>query len=174
MRGRCVSGTLVRLELHHRKSGGPRHIRVYRCSSCGVNEVKRRGRERLVDEPPLLCGSCVHQKRPFESIYQGLFKDHRRTKVDLSYEEYLAFTRVPECHYCGGSIPWQPFGTVNGEFKSRAYFLDRKDCSGPYSASNCVVCCTECNKLRSARFTYEEFLELSPGLRSIRNKRKQA
>ena len=118
-----------------------------------------------------LCRSHSHTKRPFESIYNGLFNDHRKLEVLLTYEEFLEFTQKTECHYCFGLINWEPYGTVNGKFRSRAYYLDRKNLSVGYSKENCVVCCTFCNTLRGNRFEYDEFLLLAPGLRQVMVKR---
>lgn len=163
-----MSYQIIRLEKQPRKNGGPRNVRVYLCAYCGLNEAKLRGKKPKANEPAPCCPSCGNQKRPFESIYNGLSNDHRRIPVDLTYEEYLEFTKIPDCHYCEDGIPWSPYGCLNGKFISRAYYLDRKDNSLGYSAANCVVCCTECNKMRSNRFTYEEFCQIGEALKQIR------
>ena len=67
-----------------------------------------------------------------------------------------------------------PYGTLNGKFISHARFLDRKDNTQGYLKDNCVVCCTSCNKLRSNKFTYKEFLLLAPILKQIRLEREKA
>lgn len=172
-RGRALlnKDNAIRVEKHPRKTGGLRTVLIFSCtgSDC-ANEV--RVRSTALKATDGRCGKCSHQKRPFESIYRGIFSDHRRIPVNLTYEEYLEFTKVPDCHYCGDAIPWTPYGTVDGKFKSRAYFLDRKDNAAAYSKDNCVVCCTDCNKTRSNRFTYEEFYEFSSILRLIKQRRK--
>mgnify|MGYP003659744275 CR=1 FL=1 len=111
------------------------------------------------------CKSHVQQKLPFQSIYNGLFNDQRGTDVHLTYEEYIEFTKTKTCHYCDNDINWVPYATVKGVFKSRAYYLDRKDFCGPYSKSNCVVCCTRCNMSRGNNFTYEEWFGMTKYLR---------
>jgi hypothetical protein len=90
--------------------------------------------------------------------------------VTLTYDEYIQFTKIKNCHYCNNSIPWRPYNS--GNKKAQAYFLDRKDNDGPYSKENCVVCCTRCNRMRSNKFTYEEFILFKPILISIMEKRK--
>lgn len=167
-----MPGTVIRIETELRTKGGPRYTRVLRCEGCHTATVRRRGKTAKPNEARHLCQSCVHQKRPYESLYNGLFNDHRRIPVDLTYEEYVEFTKQTTCTYCADQIPWVPYGTVNGKFKSRAYFLDRRDHSKSYSKNNCVVCCTFCNRLRSTDFSYEEFLLIGKVLKKIRKARK--
>jgi len=145
-------------------SGHKRTWYYFDCVSCGT-EIKVRSDSLLRSSGK--CMSCAQKKKPFESIYNGLFQDHRKTEVILSYEQFLEFTKIDQCHYCGTYIPWVPYGVDHGKYKSRAYFLDRIDHFGPYSKENCVVCCTRCNKLRSNDFSYEEFLLIGKALREI-------
>ena len=111
------------------------------------------------------CKSHVQKKRPFESIYNGLKNDHRNIKILLTFEEYLEFTKIKKCHYCKDFINWKSYGVENGVYKSRAYFLDRKNFSGPYSKENCVICCTKCNRARGNRYSYEEWFGMTKYLR---------
>jgi hypothetical protein len=90
-------------------------------------------------------GMCLvhsHVKRPFEGIYNKLLRDWRKPDIDLTYEQFLNFTKIGNCHYCGDKITRVPYSTVKGRFKSSAYFLDKKNPAGSYSKLNCVVCCT--------------------------------
>lgn len=82
----------------------------------------------------------------------------------LSYEEFLTFTRIPECHYCGAVIPWHP--KMAG--KNNAYYLDRKDNDKGYTTDNCVVCCSRCNWAKANRFTYEEWVYIGKAIRGFR------
>ena len=160
-----VASNFLRVESQWRKSGGPRNVLVYKCSvaTCDT-EIK----VRLGDSHSGMCNSHSHQKRPFESIYNGLFNDWRRLNVSLTYDEFIEFTKIPTCHYCDAKIDWIPYSIDKGAYKSRAYDLDRIDISIGYTKDNCVVCCTDCNILRGDRFTYEEFLKLAPILKDIR------
>lgn len=143
-----------------------RKIHLIKCASPGC-DTELRVRQDAFKLRTGFCKTHSHTKRPFESLYNGLFRDHRKLEVSLTYEEYLDFTKENKCHYCSDEINWEPYGTVSGKFISRAYYLDRKDLNLGYSKQNCVVCCTSCNKLRSNRFTYEEFLLLATVLRQI-------
>lgn len=155
-----------------RKDGHTRITYVFSCSTPECrNTLKVRTSE--LSKRSRKCMSCVHQKRPYESIYLGLYNDHRRTKVELTYEEFIEFTKIQNCTYCNDTIPWSPYSTVKGEYISRAYFLDRKEFDLPYSISNCVVCCTDCNRIRSNKFSYDEFMQLAPVLKSIRDSRRK-
>lgn len=154
----------IRKETEIRKSSGPRYTYIFNCPTC-TNTF--RARSDALKTHSSKCGSCAHQKLPFESIYNSIKNDHRKIKVDLTYEEYIEFTKISECHYCLEVIPWSPYGTINGKFTSRAYFLDRKDNNSGYSKSNCVVCCTKCNKSRSNNYSYEEWYGMTEFLRKL-------
>lgn len=158
----------IRIERQPRKSGGPRKVLVLLCAypDC-KEEIKRRPSE--LKNRSFYCSTHSHIKRPFESIYNGLFNDWRKTPVNLSYEEFLKFTEIKQCHYCLDPISWIEYSTVKGEYKSRSYFLDRKDNNGPYSVENCVVCCTRCNKSRASYFSYEDWYGMTEYLRKKRN-----
>lgn len=112
------------------------------------------------------CISCAQQKRPFEGLYNCLYNDHRKLKVDLTYDEFLEFTKINTCHYCKNDIKWNSYTRVKGKFISRSYFLDRKDNDIGYSKENCVVCCTRCNRARSNKFTYEEWYGMTEYFRN--------
>lgn len=105
------------------------------------------------------CG-CSHTLRPFEALYNVLTSRsaQRPVEVSLSYEEFLAFTIVESCHYCGADILWNAQG--------QRYNLDRKNNTIGYSKDNCVVCCKECNMIKSARFSYEQMLQIGALIKS--------
>ena len=108
------------------------------------------------------CGCVsVQGHRPIESIYNLLKCAAKgRAKVSLTYEQFLEFTKQPDCHYCGKALNWKPHSSSNG------YKLDRKDNSLGYSKDNCVVCCPRCNRSKSDHFTYEEWREVGQVIRS--------
>ena len=107
------------------------------------------------------CGFS-HRGRPFESLFNTIahLAKRRGISVSLTYEEYLGFTSITECHYCDAPLIWEPFNKVNG------HKLDRKDNSLGYSKENCVVCCSFCNRAKSNIFTYEQFLQIGDLIRS--------
>ena len=130
---------------------------------------------RIRSDQPKHSGFCIshsHIKRPFESIYNRLFNDWRKIKVTLTYEEFLEFTKVKNCHYCKTLILWRPYSREKGKHISSAYFLDRKSPQKPYSKENCVVCCTECNFIKGSRFNYEEFLIVGIAIQTVRQIRE--
>lgn len=153
-----------------RKSGGCRSVYVFNCAGPECKE-KVRVRSADLSRSAGKCQSCSHQLRPFESVYNGIKRDHRGTEVALSYEEYLEFTKIPNCTYCETEIPWREYSLEKGKYISRAYFLDRKDHNIGYSKDNCVVCCTECNRMRSNKYTYEEFQSIGKVLAEIKKQR---
>lgn len=113
------------------------------------------------------CRSCSRsdKTKPFKRAYSRLKNTYK--SMLLTYEEYLDFTKILNCAYCSTDIAWAPHGL--NCYRSN---LDRKNPKGDYSKSNCVVCCWECNRMKSNKLTYEEFLLLSPGLKEIRKKRQ--
>jgi hypothetical protein len=115
--------------------------------------------------------SSLHRDRPYEALYKR-FKDSVRRngrrhnklpiQVSFTYEDFLQFTAVSKCHYCGDDVFWSKFNTnVNGA----AYNLDRKDNSKGYETENVVVCCKRCNFGKADRFTYEEWMEMTRWLK---------
>lgn len=141
-----------------RQNGGPRHTYIFKCIIFHCpKEIKVRC--DALKKASGKCGRHSHIKKPFESIYNGLFNDHRNTIIELTYEEFLEFTNIKNCYYCNENINWNEYGTINGKFISRAYFLDRKDNKGPYSKNNCVVCCSRCNKIKKS-LNDKEFIDL--------------
>ena len=93
---------------------------------------------------------------PFTSRFQKL-KDIAKRKnraVEITFEEYLEFTKIPQCHYCRTSVDWCPWLSHGND---RGYNIDRADNSLDYVRGNLVVCCPRCNWGKGNRFTYEEW-----------------
>jgi hypothetical protein len=109
------------------------------------------------------CERKVYRKRPYESLYHRFVrKNEKRFPVKLSYEEFVAFTKISECHYCGSIVKWSEYNITK---QGNGYNLDRKDSGLGYRADNLVVCCSRCNKAKSDLFTYEQFVELGAIMR---------
>lgn len=110
------------------------------------------------------CGCLSRKLRPYEALYRRLKRDGPRFRdiaVDLSYEEFVEFTKQDKCHYCLGPIVWKDYLT-NGH----GYNLDRKDNDSYYTNSNVVVCCKRCNLGKRDTFTYEEWYGMTSYFRS--------
>jgi len=115
--------------------------------------------------------NCYWRRKPhlpYESLYNAAKKatedwkkSSRGFKFQLTYDEFLEFTKTKVCHYCGSLVTW-----VNSSHAS--YNLDRKDNAGNYDKDNCVVCCFECNATKGARFTYEEMLIIGKAVREVK------
>lgn len=115
--------------------------------------------------------SILKRKEPYRWIYNGLVKrchDLRR-ECNLSFEEFLSFTKVGKCSYCQSPIDWVEH-RCNRE--SSAYHLDRKDSFKGYTKDNCVVCCSVCNWVKSDIFSHSEMLELGATIQNILKQRK--
>lgn len=161
----------IKITSSHRDGSGPRYTYTFKCKEISCNE-EIKTRSDYLKKATGFCKIHTARKRPFESIYNSLFNDHRKIQIDLTYKEFLKFTLIKECHYCDETIHWIEYPTLKGKYNSRAYYLDRKDHNLSYSINNCVTCCTRCNRMRSNKFTYDEFMLLTPGLKQIRFNRE--
>lgn len=125
------------------------------CSSCcGKDKIKDAG--------------LKIRKRPFEARYNNFIRRTKEEtiKTDVSYEDFLEFTKITNCHYCSYSISWEPY-TSN----TSGFFLDRKQNILGHVKSNLVVCCKLCNFTKRDEFTYEEFKILGQAINKIRSLR---
>lgn len=133
----------IRIDRVRFKSGIYDHF-VFLCKHFGCDkEVKVRS-----NHIPFITGKCkkhANMHLPFEANYGAARRSARERKLEfkLTYEQYLKFTKINNCHYCNEWIQWTPFnehGKNNPGFK-----LDRQDNKKGYTTTNCVVCCTTCN-----------------------------
>lgn len=115
---------------------------------------------------------------PYRWLYNILvgFCRKYRKPITLTFEEFLSFTAVTECHYCGGFILWPKWTTRRSKDGKlikhrRAYYLDRKDNEQGYAKENCVVCCSWCNSIKGNDLSYAEMLLLREALQIIRHLR---
>jgi hypothetical protein len=149
---------------------GKKNRIYYRCTcDCGNEAVVLVG--NLTSGKTKSCGclrSINHIRlRPFEALY-NVFIGRNEHRTSFTYENFLEFTKINTCHYCGEVILWKEYKTKG------AYNLDRKDNELGYTKANCAVCCGACNRAKGDMFTYEEFMLLSPALKTIRQQRTNA
>lgn len=139
--------------------------------NCG-KEIITRG-ENLKEGLSLSCG-CYHKERVSKRPYEWIFKILKRSSrsmgriCELTYEDIVEFTKYNNCHYCGCEIIWQEHQTKESK---TAYYIDRKDSNLGYLKENCVVCCSDCNRIKSNRFNYEEMIRLGKIIGEIRKDR---
>ena len=130
---------------------------------CDCGTVRDISSSSLLAGTSLSCG-CILKEwirktkrlRPYESLYNWLLKQAARTERNctLTYIQFLQFTKIKQCHYCGDKVSWAEFNiNENGS----AYNLDRKDSSKGYSKENCIVCCIMCNTMKRD-FSYHAFV----------------
>lgn len=106
-----------------------------------------------------LCRSCCVKKAPFEHLFNK-FKNSAKSEshqVDLTFEDFLEFTKKTECHYCNVELKWTPYVYKDSKYQTGAYLLDRKDNLLGYSKENAIECCSKCNIAKSDEYTYEEW-----------------
>ena len=102
----------------------------------------------------------------------------------FTLEEYSTLVETDVCNYCNrtnseckdlvsfindyegdNAAIWKLKKNLGSwAHKSDHLTVDRKDSFGPYSDSNCVVCCSICNAVKGWAFSYELFAEVAPRL----------
>ena len=100
-----------------------------------------------------------NKKRPYESLYNHFCAAAKiaRHPVDLTFEEFVEFTKISACSYCERPVTWAAHNITFRGKRNSAYNLDRLDNAKGYEKSNLVVCCGVCNNGRADRFTPEEW-----------------
>lgn len=111
------------------------------------------------------CG-CKRKIRPYEALYNCFVAQAGRVHaVELTYEDFLVFTKEKFCLYCQAPVTWAEF---NPQKHGQNYNLDRMNNSLWYTNENCIVCCTPCNMRRGDKFTHDQFLEIGDLIRRWR------
>lgn len=143
---------------------------IFNCIDCG-KELKVMGGSLKTHSGK--CRRCTQLKTPYLYIYNEL-KNHRKLDIEftLTFDEFLKKIENSNCHYCGEKLIYHENSRNWGEPNSRSHKLDRKNNNLGYTDENTVCCCWECNRLKSNRFTYDEFSQLSPILKKIQLDRK--
>jgi hypothetical protein len=144
------------------------YVATWKCL-CDCGNFKIASSANLKNGHTTSCG-CRYRKRPYESLYNRLKHecDRRNNKLailEISYDDFLQFTKIEKCHYCGNSITWREFG-CGWHKRSSNTNLDRKDNSQGYTKENCVVCCRRCNAGKSSLFTYSEWYTMTDCFRN--------
>lgn len=187
----------LRVERVEQGAGGGKldgkYLYVFLCKECGKNEVQYECHFFYSSKPKIrfnrpisfLCRGCANShvwekhKRPFEYLFNSLSRiaEARHIPVNMTLEEYVGFTDIHKCEYCEGKIRWSDrrrrerkvAGEVQGKsVVSNAHHLDRKDSSQGYSVANCVVCCGDCNRIKSNVYTYAQMKVLGQTLKQIK------
>lgn len=145
------------------------YLFLYKCLGCDtILEIQ----SSSLKTHSCKCRRCSQLGEPYMYIYNELL-NHKKSNCDvkITFDEFLELISKNECHYCGSELIYNKHSKEWGKSNSRAYHLDRKDNNFCYEKNNLVTCCWECNRLKSDRFTYDEFILLSPILKSIMKNR---
>lgn len=158
----------LRLEKKRLLNGKYSYTYVFECLGCGGETKCQSGSFKVHSGK---CSSCVQKGRPFQAAYRNMIRNPHTTGVkvvELTYDEFIEFTKENQCHYCNSEITWVPHCKDKGKEVSagRKYQLDRKDNNGPYSKDNCVVCCSRCNFAKGNRYTYEQWYGMTAYFRN--------
>jgi hypothetical protein len=154
-----------------KQSQGYYRVYVFDCINCKINEI--RSSKTYLKSHSGKCIYCTHKGTPFKSSFNHLKDSVARTnqkrkkfkEFGLTFEDFLEFVKIKNCHYCNSPIQWVEH-TGKGQHK---YNLDRKDSNLGYIKTNLVVCCWRCNQMKGSQFSYEEFKAVVNLLNSMRN-----
>jgi hypothetical protein len=152
---------------------GHGHYTVWLCEcSCSKKTIRPVSTTLLREKPALGCGcGRIRTCAPYRHIYDYFSKAClARSKVNsISFEQFLEFTKITSCHYCGSRIEWTEFRRPHGKHSARIgpYNLDCKDNSIGYTVDNVVVCCKRCNYAKGIWFTYDEFVEIGKAIAAL-------
>lgn len=140
-------------EVKAKKSGFSDH--TGKCQKCSAKETIRIAIKK-------------NKLRPFEARYNNFRRRVKEEKTisDVSFEDYLGFTKISNCTYCEDLIPWEEY-SIN----MSGFFLDRKDNCVDHIKSNLVVCCKICNFTKRDEFSFEEFKLIGKAIKIIKQKR---
>lgn len=160
------------------KGNNPRYsLYLFKCIYC---ENTTGSREHYLKKHSCQCRSCSSKKtikcaqqanrlKPYESRYRIFIAKTKGDKIptDLTYEDFLEFTKVKNCVYCDKIMKWTPYDNNPG------HWLDRKYNDLGHIKTNLVVCCGICNMTKRDEFNYDEFMLLSEGLKKVRQNREK-
>ena len=106
------------------------------------------------------CNPRSNRKADYHCLYVNLVKTarHEQHEVGITFTDFVEYTKLDRCHYCGGKLKWAKHRRDENGFSG--YNLDRKNPALGYTADNIVPCCGRCNMAKGRRFTYEEWVEI--------------
>ena len=137
---------------------------VYNCLKC-EKEIKVRSNK--LESHSGICFDCTvsgRRLRPYESTYNavsGRVDSDAKKLVSISYEEFLEFVEIKNCHYCGHEVEWNEYRNHHAG-KTGCSNLDRINSALGYSKDNIVVCCSRCNYFKSSYVSYEAMMKIGP------------
>jgi hypothetical protein len=153
-----------------------RHQYKWNCvCDCGtVDEVFQQSLTRKASES---CGcskrdekwktyaSELNRLEPYKHLHNNLVSAAKKRGIpcDLTYNEFLEFTKIQKCHYCLNKLYWRPFKIKKTSFASN---IDRMDSSNGYSKDNCIPCCHACNIGKGERRTYTHWYRMTQPFRT--------
>lgn len=145
-----------------------RKFTIIKCKDC---DVDIRVRNDYLTKHKHLCKKCQNRGKPFEAQYNRMIQQNKDWGGNITFQEFLEFTKITKCHYCLNEIKWYPYryNYLYG-VKSKdivRYNLDRKDSFKGYDINNLVVCCSRCNYGKSNIYTYEEWFGMTKYFRDL-------
>jgi hypothetical protein len=109
---------------------------------------------------------------PYRYCYTMLKNQAKYRKLEclLTFDEFLEFTKINKCEYCGDNILWEEH--ITNISNRGGYNLDRKDNKLGYTKQNCVVCCKNCNAMKSDKISYDLMIRLGDVMKEYRKEKE--
>lgn len=112
------------------------------------------------EHPDRVAASDAAYKRSRQGRHMKLKRALRKDRTpatDLLWSKNFYFELIKDlvCHYCSQPI------------KGGGHILDRLDNNSIHSCNNVVLCCWDCNELKSNKFSYDEMMRIAPVLKQI-------
>lgn len=131
----------------------------YCCKQC--DNERRKKREELNPEKTKEINKKKYEKYLKNSGYKKVIHTYKRIDFGKGLvfgltEEFVKESLTKDCYYC--TYP------VTG--------LDRIDNAIGHIDSNCVPCCTECNRARLNQFTHEEMKIIGLAIKQVKDSRQ--
>lgn len=147
---------------------GKHNVYIFKCSNSPCsNEIRVTQLGRATG----YCTSCLSKGRPFGVIYSRVLSNAKIKGLpcDLSYGDFIDFTKTKICVYCRHSVTWTEH--IDRKNHASSYNLDRKDPNQGYTKENLVVCCKTCNWAKNDLFSHEEFLVVGEAIGRVKTER---
>src|ERR1035437_7978169 len=143
---------------------------------CGETAIVNAG--HLGSKKIISCGCyrrAYNSLQPYQWMYNSMARVSKRKNHSdiMSFEDFLTFTNIYKCYYCGYRIQWPQHQFYQNKLLPdvNGYNLDRKNNSVGYTKDNCIVGCSLCNMIKGRSLSYDEMCMLGKYVEEIHKKR---
>ena len=143
----CVCGTTKIVS-----GGSLRHGRTVSCGCFQSEQIANRNKAGRITEPWL-----VDMKQYVRRLNYVSSRWRQTHPWALSLEDYKRLVTA-RCYYCGRLPDQEPRSSLMREMSVKRNGIDRVDNTKGYAPTNCVPCCTTCNREKGFQ-SHDAFIE---------------